>query len=60
MAAAARGSRLTDTPADALTLECYSMRDDPPRLIPGRPERDWMNDFAARHPYRCLPLTMVA
>ena len=42
-----------------LILECYPMRSDPPRLVPGRPERDWMDDFANRHPYRCLPLTMA-
>ena len=42
-----------------LTLECFPMRRDPPRLVPGRPERDWMDDFAGRHPYRCLPLTMA-
>lgn len=52
------------TPPDAgsepdLTLECYPMRRDPQRLVPGRSERDWMDDFAGRHPYRCLPLTMA-
>lgn len=45
--------------AETLSLECYPMRSDPPRLVPGRPERDWMDDFAGRHPYRCLPLTMA-
>jgi len=60
---------LTDTDPDilqpatvedaGLTLECFPMRSDPPRLVPGRPDRDWMDDFAGRHPYRCLPLTMA-
>lgn len=40
-------------------LECFPLRPDPPALVPGRPERDWMDAFAARHPYRCLPLTMA-
>jgi hypothetical protein len=54
-------SPVTDIAAqtDALTLECFPMRPDPPRLVPGRPERDWMDEFAGRHPYRCLPLTMA-
>ncbi|WP_292114088.1 DUF6065 family protein [Brevundimonas sp.] len=53
----------TETPAatatEAPTLECYPVRPDPPRLVPGRPDRDWMDAFAARHPYRCLPLSMA-
>ncbi len=50
-----------DIPADAsaLRLECYPVRLNPPQIVPGRPERDWMDAFAARHPYRCLPLTMA-
>lgn len=53
-----------DTPAPATqaplpTLECFPTRADPPPIVPGRPERDWMDAFAARHPYRCLPLTMA-
>ena len=44
---------------DALTLECFPMRPDPPRMVPGLPDRDWMDTFAGRHPYRCLPLTMA-
>ncbi|OYW37806.1 MAG: hypothetical protein B7Z42_09320 [Brevundimonas sp. 12-68-7] len=42
-----------------LTLECFPMTPSPPRMVSGRPERDWMDDFAGRHPYRCLPLTMA-
>lgn len=42
-----------------LQLECFPTVDRPPDLAPGRPERDWMDKFVARHPYRCLPLTMA-
>jgi len=42
-----------------MQLECFTTIDDPPRLIPGRPERPWMDAFGGRTPYRCLPLTMA-
>lgn len=42
-----------------MELECYPTSDRPPELVPGRPQRDWMDHFAERHPYRCLPLTMA-
>jgi hypothetical protein len=50
-----------DSPPEiaALRLECFPTKPNPPQLVPGRPERDWMDSFAARHPYRCLPLTMA-
>jgi hypothetical protein len=40
-------------------LECYPMTPQPPDLVPGRVSRDWMDAFASRHPYRCLPLNMA-
>jgi len=40
-------------------LECYPMSQRPPDLVPGRQSRDWMDAFASRHPYRCLPLNMA-
>ena len=45
-----------------MELECYPTvsRDvTPPEIVPGRPTRAWMDNFLARHPYRCLPLTMA-
>ncbi len=42
-----------------MELECYPMTPQPPDLIPGRVSRDWMDAFASRHPYRCLPLNMA-
>jgi len=42
-----------------MELECYPTSDRPPELIAGRPQRAWMDRFAERHPYRCLPLSMA-
>ena len=42
-----------------MELECYPVSRNPPELVPGRPQRAWMDHFAERHPYRCLPLTMA-
>ncbi len=40
-------------------LECFPIRSAPPELVPGRPDRDWMDEFTARHSHRCLPLSMA-
>ena len=40
-------------------LECYPMASRPPDIVPGRPQRGWMDRFADRHAYRCLPLSMA-
>ena len=42
-----------------MELECYPTAARPPELVPGRPERAWMDAFPDRHAYRCLPLTMA-
>ena len=42
-----------------MELECYPMTSRPPELVPGQQARAWMDNFASRHPYRCLPLTMA-
>lgn len=42
-----------------MKLLCYSVHDGAPEIVPGRPDRDWMDAFAQRHPYRCLPLVMA-
>ena len=42
-----------------MELECYPTTERPPELVAGRPQRGWMDRFAERHPYRCLPLTMA-
>ena len=40
-------------------LECFPMAARPPDIVPGRPQRAWMDKFSDRHPYRCLPLAMA-
>lgn len=40
-------------------LEAFPTATRPPEIVPGRPQRRWMDQFADRHPYRCLPLTMA-
>lgn len=42
-----------------MRLECYKIHDTAPEIVPGRSDRAWMDAFADRHPYRCLPLTMA-
>jgi hypothetical protein len=42
-----------------MDLECFPIINRPPEIVPGRPNRDWMDVFAERHPYRCLPLAMA-
>ncbi len=42
-----------------MELECYPTAMRPPEIVPGRPDRAWMDSFAHRHPYRCLPLSMA-
>jgi hypothetical protein len=40
-------------------LECFVLGDLAPDIVPGRPQRAWMEAFPGRHAYRCLPLTMA-
>lgn len=42
-----------------MKLECFRMTPTAPALVPGRPDRDWMDAFDQRFPYRCLPLVMA-
>jgi Family of unknown function (DUF6065) len=42
-----------------MKLECFATNSHPPELVPGRPQRAWMESFEDRHAYRCLPLTMA-
>lgn len=42
-----------------MRLDCYKIYDVAPEIVPGRPDRAWMDSFVDRHPYRCLPLTMA-
>ncbi|MCI3134007.1 DUF6065 family protein [Phenylobacterium aquaticum] len=42
-----------------MELECYPTAERPPEIVPGRPQRAWMDAFHDRHAYRCLPLSMA-
>lgn len=47
------------TPPGVPQLECFPTTQRPPDMVPGRPQRGWMDRFSERHAYRCLPLTMA-
>jgi hypothetical protein len=42
-----------------MLLECFAITSLAPDIVPGRPQRAWMEAFEDRHAYRCLPLTMA-
>jgi hypothetical protein len=42
-----------------MKLTCYVTEGSPSEMIPGRQDRDWMDRFSDRHPYRCLPLVVA-
>ncbi len=42
-----------------MQLDCYKIYEVAPEIVPARSQRDWMDAFPDRHPYRCLPLTMA-
>ena len=42
-----------------MQLDCYKIYEVAPDIVPARSQRDWMDAFPDRHPYRCLPLTMA-
>jgi hypothetical protein len=42
-----------------MKLTCYQVDSQPAEMVPGRPDREWMDKFSDRHPYRCLPLVVA-
>jgi hypothetical protein len=42
-----------------MKLTCYQVDPQPAEMVPGAPDRDWMDKFSDRHPYRCLPLVVA-
>jgi len=42
-----------------MKLTCYQVDPQPAEMVPGAPDREWMDNFADRHPYRCLPLVVA-
>ena len=42
-----------------MKLMCYMIKDYAPKLVAASPHRFWMDQFPARHAYRCLPLNIA-
>jgi hypothetical protein len=42
-----------------MKFDCYALTPEPPKLVPARPQRQWMDAFPDRHAYRCLPLAIA-
>lgn len=41
------------------SLTCYPLEPNPPSLVPGRSDRDWMGATNQHFAYRCTPLSMA-
>jgi hypothetical protein len=53
---------LTETaplPQDLEIIECFALSDEPPKIVPAAPLRNWMESVSGLHAYRCLPLTIA-
>jgi len=44
---------------DSMDLICYKYDGWQPRIRPGGPRRQWMDETGERYAYRCLPLTIA-
>ncbi len=44
---------------DSMDLICYKYDGWQPRIRPGSPKRQWMDETNERYAYRCLPLTIA-
>lgn len=42
-----------------MKLNCFALSHSPPKIVPARPSRPWMDEFPDRHAYRCLPLSIA-
>lgn len=43
-----------------MKLECLRTYDSGIEIVPGEPDREWMNDHThPRHPYKCLPMVVA-
>lgn len=40
-------------------LICYPLEHNPPKIVPARPSRDWMDETPERFAYRCIPLSIA-
>ena len=46
-------------PVEAPNLICYAVEANPPKIVPARAERDWMDATDDRFAYRCIPLSIA-
>lgn len=42
-----------------MKLKIFALANSPPRIARAERARRWMDEFPARHPYRCLPLAIA-
>lgn len=42
-----------------MKFDCFALNKNPPKIVPARASRRWMDEFPDRHAYRCLPLTIA-
>lgn len=42
-----------------MDLTCYQISENPCRIVPGRSDRQWMDETDQRFAYRCLPLSIA-
>ncbi|MGA7261220.1 MAG: DUF6065 family protein [Stellaceae bacterium] len=42
-----------------MKLHCFALNSHPPKIVPARASRQWMDNFPDRHAYRCLPLSIA-
>ncbi len=50
---------MTDFLKSIPDLRCYREYPDPPPIVPGRPDRAWMDSTTERFAYRCTPLPIA-
>lgn len=48
-----------DATLEVPELVCFAVEADPPKLVPARAERDWMDATTDRFAYRCIPLSIA-
>jgi hypothetical protein len=49
----------TIEPLGPPSIIAYRTMTDPPQIVPGRPDRGWMDDTPVRYAYRCTPLSIA-
>lgn len=50
---------ITGREGAAPRIVCHALHPHAQKLVPARAEREWMDTFVERQPYRCLPMTLA-